>query len=80
MNSKIEEELNLPSLKDALDQIHNKEQDNENNNSLDFSNNPEEYQKFLDKTKKLEEEIIDWYSIENHDKEMDEISNKAMNS
>ena len=83
MTSKIEDELNLPRLKDALAQINDQGEETEEaeeETTIDDPQAAESYQQAVQKTKKLENDLIDWESIEKHDREMDEVSSEAMDS
>jgi hypothetical protein len=86
MTSKIEDELNLPRLKDALQKLNEQDEDaephmeQEQGADIEDPNAAESYQQAMQKTKKLENDLIDYESIERHDKEMDEVSDEAMSS
>lgn len=86
MTKKIEDELNLPRLKDALQKLNEQDEDSEphmeqeQGADIEDPNAAESYQQAVQKTKKLENDLIDYESIERHDQEMDEVSDEAMSS
>lgn len=88
MTKKIEDELNLPRLKEALQHINVEDQgESEEDSSLSEEHsqmeNPqtaEQYQAAMQKTQQLENDLMDAEGLEKHDSEMDEISQEAMQS
>lgn len=80
MTKQIEDELNLPRLKDALAQL---EKDQKIEQEKELPNDPaaiEAWANALEHTKKLDTDLLDVKSMDNHEAEMDEISKEAMQS
>lgn len=91
MTKKLEEELNLPSLEDAI-KAANKNKEEEEQHKIEEAEreledlkqeDPETAETFvsaLTKTQKLEHELADHASLGKHDEEMDDIAEEAMES
>ena len=76
MNKIIEDELNLPRLADALEELEKQSKTNEEKNSP--ADQAENYSKMIETYDEIEQHLMDIKDLDRHDKEMDTIYEKAL--